>query len=129
MKQLNLNVTPEFERDLKLFMKRKGIKRKSDATRCAIREVASRTIVPKTDFRSWIGVAAKDPPNPNPTKRRKGGTKLETIQPAGRKRFPRTDFRSLLGIGIKAPMNPNPRFTNEDQLWEKDTSTEVDAAS
>jgi hypothetical protein len=66
MKQLNLNVTPEFERDLKLFMKRKDIKRKSDAIRCAIREAASRTVVPKTDFRSWIGVAAKDLPNPNP---------------------------------------------------------------
>jgi hypothetical protein len=66
MKQLNLNVTPEFERDLKLFMKRKGIKRKSDAIRYAIREAASRTNVPKTDFRSWIGVAAKDAPNPNP---------------------------------------------------------------
>jgi hypothetical protein len=31
MKQRNLNVTPEFERDLKLFIKRKGIKRKPDA--------------------------------------------------------------------------------------------------
>lgn len=62
MKQFNLNVTLEFERDLKLFMKRKGIKRKSDA----IREAASRAVVPKTDFRSWIGIAAKDRPNPNP---------------------------------------------------------------
>ena len=30
------------------------------------------------------------------------------------------DFRSLLGIGTKGPMNPSPKFTNEDQLWEKD---------
>ena len=65
MKQLNLNVTPEFERDLKLFMKRKGIRSKSDAIRSAIREAAARTAIAKTDFRSWIGIAAKDPPNPN----------------------------------------------------------------
>jgi len=31
-----------------------------------------------------------------------------------------TDFRSRIGIGTKSPMNPNPRFTNDDQLWEKD---------
>jgi hypothetical protein len=31
-----------------------------------------------------------------------------------------TDFRSWIGIAAKGPMNPNPRFTNEDQLWEKD---------
>ena len=34
--------------------------------------------------------------------------------------IPRMDFRALLGIGLKVPINPNPKFTNEDQLWEKD---------
>jgi hypothetical protein len=116
VKQLNLNVTPEFERDLKLFMKRKGIKRKSDAIRCAIREAASRTTVPKTDFRSWIGVAAQDPPNPS----LRGASRPEGTHAPGSKSPPRTSFRSLLGIGIKVPMNPNPRFTTEDQLWEED---------
>jgi hypothetical protein len=67
MKQLNLNVTPEFERDLKLFMKRKGIKRKSEAIRCALREAASRTM-PKSDcdFHSLLGIGLKAPLNPNP---------------------------------------------------------------
>jgi hypothetical protein len=67
MKQLNLNVTPEFERDLKLFMKRKGIKRKSEAIRTALREVAERA-APKSDcdFRSLLGIGLKAPLNPNP---------------------------------------------------------------
>jgi hypothetical protein len=33
---------------------------------------------------------------------------------------PSTDFRSWIGLAAKGPANPNPRFTNEDQLWEKD---------
>jgi hypothetical protein len=47
-------------------MKRKSIKRKSEAIRCAIREAASRAPVPKTDFRSWVGLASQDQPNPKP---------------------------------------------------------------
>jgi mRNA-degrading endonuclease YafQ of YafQ-DinJ toxin-antitoxin module len=67
MKQLNLNVTPEFERDLKLFMKRKGIKRKSDAIRTALRELALRA-TPKSncDFHALLGIGLKAPLNPNP---------------------------------------------------------------
>jgi hypothetical protein len=67
MKQLNLNVTPEFERDLKLFMKRKGIKRKSDAIRIALRELVERA-APQADcdFHSLLGIGLKAPLNPNP---------------------------------------------------------------
>ena len=67
VKQLNLNVTPEFERDLKLFMKQKGIKRKSDAIRTALRELASRAGA-KTDcnFQELLGIGLKAPLNPNP---------------------------------------------------------------
>jgi Arc/MetJ-type ribon-helix-helix transcriptional regulator len=67
MKQLNVNITPEFERDLRRVMKVGGFKTKSDAVRHAIREVAQRSAsTQKTDFRSWIGLALKGKPNPNP---------------------------------------------------------------
>ena len=67
MKQLNMNVTPDFERDLQRFMKKKGIARKSDAIRQALHEAAARTqATTDFDFRSWIGLALKAPPNPKP---------------------------------------------------------------
>jgi hypothetical protein len=67
MKQLNLNVTPEFERDLKLFMKQKGIKRKSDAIRSALHELAERARTKSNcDFQSLLGIGLKAPLNPNP---------------------------------------------------------------
>ena len=67
MKQLNLNVTSEFERDLKLFMKRQGIKRKSDAIRLALRELAQRERAKANcDFHSLLGIGLKAPLNPNP---------------------------------------------------------------
>jgi hypothetical protein len=67
MKQLNLNVTPEFERDLKLFMKRKGIKRKSDAIRTALRELAERSGAKSDcDFHSLLGIGLQAPLHPNP---------------------------------------------------------------
>jgi hypothetical protein len=67
MKQLNLNVTKEFERDLKLVMKQQGIKRKSDAVRLAVREAAEKhRRKERFDFRSLIGVGLGGNPNPNP---------------------------------------------------------------
>ena len=67
MKQLNLNVTPEFERDLRSLMKKTRIKRKSDAVRHAVHEAAERERAKEsTDFRSWIGLALKGKPNPRP---------------------------------------------------------------
>ncbi len=65
MKQLNLNVTPEFARDLRTFMKARKIKRKSEAIRVALEEAATR-IRGDFDFRSLIGLAVDDNPNPNP---------------------------------------------------------------
>lgn len=67
MKQLSLNVTPEFERDLKLFMKRKGIKRKADAIRAAVREIVDREAQRSNcDFHDLLGIGLKAPLNPNP---------------------------------------------------------------
>ena len=38
MTQLNINLNREFESDLKRYMRLRGIKTKSDAVRCAVRE-------------------------------------------------------------------------------------------
>ena len=67
MRQFNLNATPEFERDLRLFMKRKGIRSKSDAVREAMRDaVAKNAQTERTNFHSWLGLALKSPANPKP---------------------------------------------------------------
>jgi hypothetical protein len=67
MKQMNLNVTPEFERDLKLVMRRRGIKRKADAVRQALHEVAARTRAKDNcDFHSLLGIGLQAPLNPKP---------------------------------------------------------------
>jgi len=62
MRQLNLNVTPEFERDLRQFMKRKKIASKSGAIRLALREaVTSAENGGEYDFRAWLGIGLKAP--------------------------------------------------------------------
>ena len=67
MKQLNLNVTPQFERDLRQYMKRQGILKKSDALRLAMREAAARGDGHADyDYRSWLGLGLKSPLNPKP---------------------------------------------------------------
>lgn len=67
MKQLNLNVTPEFERDLKLLMKRRGVKNKSELIREVLREFAERERAKSDfDFHSLLGIGLKAPLNPNP---------------------------------------------------------------
>jgi hypothetical protein len=67
MKQLNVNVTPEFERDLRKVMKDRGIKRKSDALRTLAREAAEKIERRKNyDFSELIGAALGGRENPNP---------------------------------------------------------------
>lgn len=67
MRQLNLNVTPEFESDLRRFMKVKGIRQKSEAVRLAVREAARREAAPQDyDYRGWLGMGLKAPLNPKP---------------------------------------------------------------
>ena len=62
MKQLNLNVTEGFERDLESFMKSRRIARKSDAVRQALREAAARSAGDSEyDFRAWLGYGLKAP--------------------------------------------------------------------
>jgi hypothetical protein len=66
MQQLNLNVTPEFERDLRRLMKQKGISSKSDAIRRAVHEAAARSAPAACDYRSWLGLGLREPLNPTP---------------------------------------------------------------
>lgn len=67
MKQLNLNVTPEFERDLRRYMKRRKITRKSEAIRRAIREAVQRgSNTQAYDYRTWLGMGLKAPLNRRP---------------------------------------------------------------
>ncbi len=62
MAQLNLNVTPEFERDLQSYMKSRGIARKSDALRQALREAVVRSKGENEyDYRGWLGLGVKVP--------------------------------------------------------------------
>lgn len=57
MAQLNLNLTPEFERDLAAFMKERGISTKSEAIRIAVRESLLRVVKPpeRPNFQSLVG--------------------------------------------------------------------------
>lgn len=67
MRQLNLNVTEEFERDLRRFMRQKGITKQSEAIRQAVREaVAKADAASRSDYRSWLGLGLKAPLNPKP---------------------------------------------------------------
>lgn len=67
MSQLNLNVTPEFERDLRRFMREKGIAKKSDAIRQALHDAVEKVnAASQSDYRSWLGLGLKAPLNPKP---------------------------------------------------------------
>lgn len=67
MRQLNLNVTEEFERDLRRFMRQKGITKQSEAIRQAVRDaVAKASADSHSDYRFWLGLGLKAPLNPKP---------------------------------------------------------------
>jgi Arc/MetJ family transcription regulator len=65
--QLNINMTPELEADLKRLMKARGLKTKAEAVRIAVREALERARrADAADFASWIGIGNAAPANPNP---------------------------------------------------------------
>jgi len=69
MAQLNVNVTPDFERALKRLMKARGLKTKSDAVRLAVLETAERATLAakKVDWSALRGLALTfGEANPNP---------------------------------------------------------------
>ena len=62
MRQVNINVTPEFDRALSSLMAARGLTSKSKAIRMAIAEAAERATGGKADFKSWIGAGLKAAP-------------------------------------------------------------------
>ncbi len=60
-KQMNLQVTPDFERDLREIMRAKGLKSRSEAVRRVVREAAEAT--PRLTMGEWMesawGLAAE----------------------------------------------------------------------
>lgn len=68
MAQMNVNVTVQFARDLKAFMRARGLKQKSEALRLALREAVERLGTPgrTPDFKAWVGLANQAPRNRAP---------------------------------------------------------------
>jgi Arc/MetJ-type ribon-helix-helix transcriptional regulator len=61
MRQININVTPEFQRDLDMLMRKRKLKNKSDAIRFAVRQAAGARAEEPYDYRAWIGYALRAP--------------------------------------------------------------------
>lgn len=58
MAQFNLNMTPEFSKELELYMFKKQIHHKSEALRQAVHEALKQTNqVSHPDYVSWVGCA------------------------------------------------------------------------
>lgn len=67
MRQININVTPEFEKDLQRLMRLRKCKTKSEAIRTAVHEASQKK--PHRDFSAFeklIGIGLRGPTNPNP---------------------------------------------------------------
>lgn len=65
MSQLNINVTPEFERDLRALMKSRKLTRKSDAIRYAV-HMAVKGEQKRRDFEALLGALNNAAPNESP---------------------------------------------------------------
>jgi len=68
MSQLNINLTPQFEKELLEYMKQAKITQKSEAIRQALHEAVEQLKSKKreVDFSRWLGMGLKAPQNPNP---------------------------------------------------------------
>lgn len=68
MSQLNIHITPAFERVLKRFMEIRKIRTKSEAIRLAVEESLEREVrnATSTDFTSWLGLGSEARENPSP---------------------------------------------------------------
>ncbi|HLG18750.1 MAG TPA: hypothetical protein VI895_02900 [Bdellovibrionota bacterium] len=66
MSQLNIHLSPGFEKALKKFMLLRGIKNKSQAVRLALEESLNRSLKRQTtyDFTRWLGAGLRAPVNP-----------------------------------------------------------------
>lgn len=68
MSQLNIHLTPDFEKKLSEYMRIRGIRTKSDAVRLAVQEAVEREqhLRKTPDFSRWIGLGRQAAENPNP---------------------------------------------------------------
>jgi Arc/MetJ-type ribon-helix-helix transcriptional regulator len=68
MGQMNLNVTPDFERQLSRLMRLRRLPSKSEAIRVAVREAVERETRAgrETRFSAWLGLAKQGRANPRP---------------------------------------------------------------
>ena len=67
MSQLNISLSPEFERELQHFMKARHIPTKAAAIRTAVKEgLAHLKQAKKSDFSDWAGLATRAATNPHP---------------------------------------------------------------
>lgn len=67
MSQLNIHITPAFEKALSQFMRIRHIKTKSEAIRIAIQECLSKMkSQSQQNYANWIGLAKKAPLNKKP---------------------------------------------------------------
>jgi len=68
MSQLNIHLTPGFEKDLNKFMKLRHINTKSEAIRVAIKEGIEHTFSQSKpgDFTNWLGLGNQVPTNKKP---------------------------------------------------------------
>ncbi len=68
MSQLNMHMTPAFEKKLLRLMKVRNITTKAEAIRVAVNETLEHSIhkVESTDFSTWVGLAKKVPTNAKP---------------------------------------------------------------
>ena len=56
MRQIYLNITEEFERDLHRLMRQKGITKQSEAIHQAVREATAKAgTATHSNFQSWLG--------------------------------------------------------------------------
>lgn len=66
MPQLNLQVTPDFENNLRKLMKRRGFKTKSEAVSVAVQEAIERETQQTINVDKLVGLALQTPLNPHP---------------------------------------------------------------
>ena len=68
MSQLNVHVTPDFQRELTEYMRIRRLKTKSEAVRQAVHEALDheRRERQTADFGSWLGLGNRAPRSGNP---------------------------------------------------------------
>ena len=68
MPQLNIHLSPEFEKALTRLMRARGFRSKSEAIRAAVREAVELSVRRRKscNYSEWLGLAEGVPQNPKP---------------------------------------------------------------